>query len=114
MQDAGDFLRTVMDSIADQQGVERWAEKTPAHLLYIPQIKEIIPEAQIIHIIRDGRNVAASIRQSHVGKFLIGTDTLRDGALSRTAARWEPLSEAPIQAPRYSNSTFSGSDSRTD
>jgi len=34
-RDAGDFLRIVMEGIARSQGVERWAEKTPAHLLYI-------------------------------------------------------------------------------
>jgi hypothetical protein len=60
-RNAGDFLRIVMEGIAGNQGVERWAEKTPRHLLYIPQIKETIPNALIIHIIRDGRDVAASM-----------------------------------------------------
>src|SRR5438093_3467504 len=32
----------------------------PEHLLYLPRIKETIPEALIIHIIRDGRDVALS------------------------------------------------------
>jgi hypothetical protein len=60
-RNAGDFLRIVMEGIARNQGVERWAEKTPANLLYIPQIKETIPDALLIHIIRDGRDVAASM-----------------------------------------------------
>jgi len=56
----GDFLRIVMEEICRQQGVERWAETTPEHLLYLRRIKETIPEALIIHVIRDGRDVALS------------------------------------------------------
>lgn len=57
---AGDFLRIVMEAMARQQGVERWADCTPDHLLYIEQIKREIPNALVIHIIRDGRDVALS------------------------------------------------------
>jgi hypothetical protein len=56
----GDFLRVVMESMARQQGVERWADCTPDHLLEIREIKRQIPNALIIHIIRDGRDVALS------------------------------------------------------
>ena len=59
-RNGGDFLRTVMEAIARHQGVERWADCTPEHLLYIPEIKREIPQALIIHIIRDGRDVALS------------------------------------------------------
>jgi len=58
---AGDFLRILMETIARKQGVERWAECTPLHLLYLPLIKKLIPEALIIHIIRDGRDVTVSL-----------------------------------------------------
>jgi Sulfotransferase family len=68
-RNAGDFLRIVMESMARNQGVERWAEKTPTHLLYIPQIKQTIPDALIIHIIRDGRDVAASMSRMRCGDF---------------------------------------------
>lgn len=56
----GDFLRIVMESVAAKQGVSRWADCTPDHLLYLDEIREQIPEARIIHIIRDGRDVALS------------------------------------------------------
>jgi hypothetical protein len=61
----GDFLRIVMDEIARNQGMCRWADCTPEHLLNIPQIKREIPEALIIHIIRDGRDVALSLAKQH-------------------------------------------------
>lgn len=57
----GDFLRIVMEAMCRQQGVRRWAEKTPFHALFIPEIKRLIPDSLIVHIIRDGRDVALSL-----------------------------------------------------
>lgn len=59
----GDFLRIVMEEVALKQGMARWAECTPDHLLYMEEIKRQIPEALFIHIIRDGRDVALSYAQ---------------------------------------------------
>jgi hypothetical protein len=64
-QNAGDFLRTVMESMGRVQGVERWAECTPDHLLALCRIKETIPDALVIHMIRDGRDVALSLAKQH-------------------------------------------------
>src|SRR5208282_178639 len=50
----------IMEQICRKQGVQRWAETTPEHLLYIPRIKQTIPNALIVHVIRDGRDVALS------------------------------------------------------
>ena len=60
---AGDFLRIVMQEIAMKQGVRRWADCTPEHLLHMEEIKQQIPDALFIHIIRDGRDVALSYAQ---------------------------------------------------
>jgi hypothetical protein len=57
----GDFLCLLMESIARHQNVRRWAECTPEHLLYLPQIRESIPHALVVHVIRDGRDVAMSL-----------------------------------------------------
>jgi hypothetical protein len=62
-RNAGDFLRIVMEAIARKQGVERWGESTPLHMLYLPLIKKLIPDALVIHIIRDGRDVTASLHR---------------------------------------------------
>ncbi len=59
----GDFLRILMETMARKQGVRRWADSTPQHLLYLPLIKKLIPGALIIHIIRDGRDVAVSLKK---------------------------------------------------
>jgi hypothetical protein len=57
----GDFLRTVMGEICAMQGTARWAENSPEGMLYLPLIKQLIPDALIVHIIRDGRDVATSL-----------------------------------------------------
>ena len=61
----GDFLRIVMDAMGRKQGMERWADCTPDHLLAMRRIKETIPDALVIHIIRDGRDVALSLERQH-------------------------------------------------
>jgi len=62
-RNAGDFLRIVMEEIARSQNVDRWADCTPDHLLYVPEIKKTIPDALVVHIIRDGRDVALSLEK---------------------------------------------------
>jgi sulfotransferase family protein len=62
-RNAGDFLRILMETISRKQGVERWAESTPLHLLYLPTIKQLFPDALIVHIIRDGRDVTVSLNR---------------------------------------------------
>lgn len=60
---AGDFLRILMETIARKQGMQRWAESTPLHMLYLPLIKKQVPDALVVHIIRDGRDVAVSLNK---------------------------------------------------
>ena len=50
-----------MNSIAEKQNVDRWAECTPTNALHIPDIKKAFPEALFVHMIRDGRDVALSL-----------------------------------------------------
>ena len=40
----------------------RWAEKTPAHVLHIELIHRVYPQAQFVHIIRNGYEVVRSLQ----------------------------------------------------
>jgi hypothetical protein len=40
----------------------RWGDKTPSYGLHIVEIERLLPEACFIHLIRDGRDVACSVR----------------------------------------------------
>jgi hypothetical protein len=55
-----DAVRTVFECYAAGQGKPRWADKTPGYVLHVARLVELFPEAVIVHMIRDGRDVAAS------------------------------------------------------
>ena len=61
------------------QGKVRWGDKTPLYQLKMPLISKFLPEAHFIHIIRDGRDVALSMRHLWFGP---GDD------LKKQAKRW--------------------------
>ncbi len=58
------FLKAVnkFDRMSISAGKRRWVEKTPKHILHIDDILKWLPQAKIILIIRDGRDVAYSIK----------------------------------------------------
>jgi hypothetical protein len=58
---ASDFLRIVLEEVAHKQGVDRWIDSTPTNIPHLLRIKKDFPDARIIHIIRDGRDVALSL-----------------------------------------------------
>lgn len=60
-RNGGDFLRIVMQEVAQSQGVQRWADNSPEELLHAFEIKKTIPNALFVHIIRDGRDVSLSL-----------------------------------------------------
>lgn len=71
-RNGGDFLRFVMEDMACRQHVERWADHTPDHVLYMQQIKSTIPDALFIHLVRDGRDVALSLdKQGYLDSYLL-------------------------------------------
>ena len=45
-----------------QAGKQRWAEKTPRNISRIGEVFRCFPEARFIHVLRDGRDVACSLR----------------------------------------------------
>jgi hypothetical protein len=56
------FLMTLLQPlIGPLQPGEIFVEKTPSHALFIPEIVELLPESRIIHVLRDPRDVVASL-----------------------------------------------------
>ncbi|MBE9126145.1 MULTISPECIES: sulfotransferase family protein [unclassified Coleofasciculus] len=52
---------------AQKNGKKRWGDKTPQHAMYLKEINKIFPEAKFIHLIRDGRDVAESLKRVPIG-----------------------------------------------
>lgn len=53
---------------ARKEGKRRWGDKTPLHARYLGDILAVFPEAKIIHLVRDGRDVAESLKRVFKGK----------------------------------------------
>jgi hypothetical protein len=51
----------ILDTVTEQQDKTMWLEKTPQHLHYIEYIEKILPQAQFIHLIRNGEDVVTSM-----------------------------------------------------
>jgi hypothetical protein len=53
-------IRRLYELWAEPRGKVRYADKTPDHVLRIGAVTALFPEARVVHIVRDGRDVAAS------------------------------------------------------
>jgi hypothetical protein len=59
-----DGYRAFFRAYAERFGKPRWGDKTPLSCLCLDTIEAVLPEAHFIHLIRDGRDVALSCRQT--------------------------------------------------
>ncbi len=58
-----EFFGGLQSDYAQSRGKARWADKTPRYALNIPFLLRVFPDAQIVHVIRDGRDVVVSHRK---------------------------------------------------
>ncbi|PYS81345.1 MAG: hypothetical protein DMF70_09375 [Acidobacteria bacterium] len=56
-------FRAFYRQYAARFGKSRWGDKTPLYCRNLQTIREVLPEARFVHIIRDGRDVAQSLRK---------------------------------------------------
>jgi hypothetical protein len=84
----GDFIRVVMDAVARSQQVRRWAVYDPDNVLHVERVKRDIPNALFVHIIRDGRDIALSLKK--MGGFTpLPWDRSQSESLVATSLYWE-------------------------
>jgi hypothetical protein len=83
----GDFIRVIMREIAREQNMPRWAVYDPDNALRIDRIKTEIPNALFVHIIRDGRDIALSLKK--MGGFRPLPWDRNSRSLMATAMYWE-------------------------
>lgn len=60
-------FRVILEKFAIAKGKPRWGEKTPHNLYSVREILEDFPDAKLINVIRDGRDVAVEQLRSAFG-----------------------------------------------
>jgi Sulfotransferase family len=63
----GAVVDAVMRAWAAKQGKRRWGEKTPQHIRYWRRISADFKRSPVIHVVRDGRDVAISMIKARFG-----------------------------------------------
>ena len=95
--DLGAGLRAYYRLYAAAHRKDRYGDKTPGHTAHMDVLARTLPEARFIHIIRDGRDVAASLRGL---SFAPG-----DGGIAAIAAEWRDtlwrVRRAAARLPHY-------------
>jgi len=105
-----DVLSAVFGQFAEFHGMERWGDKTPEYIYHLPVLHQLFPDAQFLHIIRDGRDVALSEFETPFGaknSFKAAEDWQKKTALveafftrlqpgQHLTIRYEDLLSAPV------------------
>jgi Sulfotransferase family len=89
------FIRRRFDRLARRQHLSVVVEKTCANTLRVPFVDAVLPDAQYIYVVRDGRDAVASA----MAKWTAPPDL---GYLLKKA-RYLPLSDLPVFCFRFLN-----------
>ena len=87
----GSLLATVFEAYAARFDKPRWGDKRPAYIDQLDMVLRLFPDAQIIHIIRDGRDCVSSLkhmpwwRRSTYAAIRTWVDAIDNGARARAA-----------------------------
>jgi hypothetical protein len=59
----GSAIGAVYREYARSQGKARWGDKRPTYFRHVDVLRELWPDAQFVHLVRDGRDCVASLKQ---------------------------------------------------
>ena len=65
----GEAIAAIFDAYAEAAGKPRWGDKTPMYMRHLELLDGLLPDAQYVHLIRDGRDAALSFLQMPEGTF---------------------------------------------
>jgi hypothetical protein len=82
----GDFLRITLGELARRANVQRWASYDIDNIMHMETVKREVPDALFVHVVRDGRDAALSMRLQH-GDHRLGQTQER--ALYAWALLWQ-------------------------
>lgn len=62
-----DLIDAIFGVYAQERGKQRWGDKTPSYVEDLDVLKALFPSCRIVHLVRDGRDVALSHRNVEWG-----------------------------------------------
>jgi hypothetical protein len=89
-----DAIAAIFEAYASKAGKPRWGDKTPMYMRHLGLLARLFPDAQYVHLIRDGRDAALSFREMPEGTFT------RTWAHPTTAAQFACLWRKEVEAAR--------------
>jgi len=100
------FVETLFDHLRQRAGKPRWGDKSPQNALHLDRILHHFPDARFIHMIRDGRDTACSLRTFPQYRMVDGQRVELDTSnpLDQCVRRWVHDVEAGMRYrgdPRY-------------
>ncbi len=90
----GEAIAAIYETYAAERGKPRWGDKTPMYMRHLPLLERLFPDAQYVHLIRDGRDAALSFLRMPEGTFT------RTWAHPDTAAEFACLWRTEVAAAR--------------
>ena len=90
----GDAIAAIYETYAEHAGKPRWGDKTPMYMRHLALLERLFPDAQYVHLIRDGRDAALSFLQMPEGTFT------RTWAHPRTPAQFACLWRKEVRDAR--------------
>jgi hypothetical protein len=60
-QGYGAWFIALLDTVTRREGNDVWVEKTPSHIAHIREIEKLVPSVRFVHLVRNGRDVVASL-----------------------------------------------------
>jgi hypothetical protein len=91
----GEGVRCFYEMYAEKIEKPRWGDKTPFYVRKMDVIHRVLPEARFVHLIRDGRAVALSIKD-----LWFGPDTI-EGCAEFWVARLDEARAKAADLPHY-------------
>jgi Sulfotransferase family len=90
----GSAIAAIFEAYAAKAGKPRWGDKTPMYMRHLQLLERLFSDARYVHLIRDGRDAAASFLRMPEGTFT------RTWAHPETAAEFACLWRIEVQAAR--------------
>jgi hypothetical protein len=93
----GSAVGVVFQEYSRRFGKPRWGDKRPAYYSFIDELDHMFPDAQFLHLVRDGRACVASLKKQPwydhdpvpcIATWMLAIDSARDSARKLGADRY--------------------------